>query len=342
MKAGKLPIEHLEKVLNNLRSTDPRIVAGPAPGEDASLIDMGDRYLVATTDPITFTTNQIGWYVVNINANDVAVMGGEPKWMMTTILLPENYNENSIDQIFQDITEACRQLNISVIGGHTEITAGIDRPLISGVMLGEVKKGREIKSSGANIGDSIILTKAIPIEGCAILANEAVIKLRENGIEESLIYESQNLIYNPGISVVKDASIAIKSGEITAMHDITEGGIAGGLMELSYASNLGVHIIREDIPVIPQAKQFSDLLGLNILGMIASGSLLICAHPKYDSTILRNLNNNGIKATKIGVMKDLGYGLKMTENEHVHDLPKFETDEIARFLSNQSQQIKTH
>ena len=180
MKAGKLPIEHLERVLTNLRSTDPRVVAGPTPGEDASLIDMGDRYLVATTDPITFTTNQIGWYVVNINANDVAVMGGEPKWMMTTILLPENYNEISINRIFQDITEACRQLNVSIIGGHTEITVGIDRPLISGVMLGEVKKGREIKSSGANIGDSIILTKAIPIEGCAILANEAVTKLREN------------------------------------------------------------------------------------------------------------------------------------------------------------------
>lgn len=335
MQAGKLPIEHLEKILNIFKIGDSRIIAGPTPGEDASLIDMGDRYLIATTDPITFTANRIGWYAVNINANDVAVMGGEPKWMMATVLLPENFKETDAYEIFEDISEACNQLNISVVGGHTEITVGIDKPIISGVMLGEVEKGKEIKSSGAQIGDSIIVTKSIPIEGCAILANEAESILRNNGISAELINESRNLVYKPGISIVEDASIAIGSGKINAMHDITEGGIAGGLMELAYASKLGMEVVRENIPEIPQAKQFSEVLGLNTLGMIASGSLLICASSVHESAIIKNLKGNGINATKIGIMKDLNYGLKISENQYVNDLPRFETDEVARFLSQQ-------
>lgn len=335
MQAGKLPIEHLENILNIFKLGDSRIIAGPTPGEDASLIDMGDRYLIATTDPITFTANRIGWYAVNINANDVAVMGGEPKWMMATVLLPENFNKTDTYEIFEDISEACNQLNISVIGGHTEITVGIDKPIISGVMLGEVEKGKEIKSSGAQIGDSIIVTKSIPIEGCAILANEAESILRNNGISAELINESRNLVYKPGISIVEDASIAIGSGKINAMHDITEGGIAGGLMELAYASKLGMEVVRENIPEIPQAKQFSEVLGLNTLGMIASGSLLICASSIHESAIIKNLKGNGINATKIGIMKDLNYGLKISENQYVNDLPRFETDEVARFLSQQ-------
>ncbi|MDC0035274.1 AIR synthase family protein [Chloroflexi bacterium] len=336
MQAGKLPIEHLENILNIFKLGDSRIIAGPTPGEDASLIDMGDRYLIATTDPITFTANRIGWYAVNINANDVAVMGGEPKWMMATVLLPENFNKTDTYEIFEDISEACNQLNISVIGGHTEITVGIDKPIISGVMLGEVEKGKEIKSSGAQIGDSIIVTKSIPIEGCAILANEAESILRNNGISAELINESRNLVYKPGISIVEDASIAIGSGKINAMHDITEGGIAGGLMELAYASKLGMEVVRENIPEIPQAKQFSEVLGLNTLGMIASGSLLICASSIHESAIIKNLKGNGINATKIGIMKDLNYGLKISENQYVNDLPRFETDEVARFLSQQN------
>ena len=200
-------------------------------------------------------------------------------------------------------------------------------------MLGEVEKGKEVRSSGARLGDSIILTKAIPIEGCAILANEAENQLLQKGIAATLIEESRNLIHKPGISIVKDASIAMESGKINAMHDITEGGIAGGLMELAYASNLGIHVTRENIPEIPQAKIFSEALELDTLGIIASGSLLICASPKHDSAIIKNLKSNGINATKIGSMKNLDYGLKLSKNECIEDLPRFDTDEIARFFS---------
>ena len=118
------------------------------------------------------------------------------------------------------------------------------------------------------------------------------------------------------------------------MHDITEGGIAGGLAELAYASNLGIHVTRENIPEIPQAKIFSEILGLDTLGIIASGSLLICASPKHDSAIIKNLKSNGINATKIGSMKNLDYGLKLSKNECIEDLPRFDTDEIARFFSS--------
>ncbi|MEC9278621.1 MAG: AIR synthase related protein, partial [Chloroflexota bacterium] len=221
MQAGKLPIEQLSKILQKFTSRDPRVALGPTPGEDAALIDMGESYLVAKTDPITFATNRIGWYAVQVNANDIAVMGAKPKWMMATILLPEGTSENAIEQIFSQLDEACNNLNITIIGGHTEITYDLSRPLITGVMLGEVEKGKEIRSSGARSGDSIILTKSIAIEGCSILARECETKLRSYGVSSEDIDEGKNLLDNPGISIVRDAEIALASGRVTSMHDPT-------------------------------------------------------------------------------------------------------------------------
>ena len=184
MQAGKLPLEYLETILAGLSSNDPRVALGPAAGEDAALIDMGDKYLVAKTDPITFATDRIGWYVVQVNANDIAVMGAVPKWMMATILLPEGSSEKEIESIIAQLNEACDNIGVSLIGGHTEVTYDLPRPIISGVMLGEVEKGKEVRSSGAREGDSIIMTKAIAIEGCSILALEAGNRLIEAGLSQ--------------------------------------------------------------------------------------------------------------------------------------------------------------
>ena len=139
LPAGKRPHALLDQFLRRFAPSDPRLIVGPQMGEDAAVIDMGDRYLVAKTDPITFATEEIGWYAVNVNANDIAVMGAEPRWFLATILLPQGRATEALaEAIYGQIADACDQLNVVLAGGHTEITVGLERPIISGCMLGEV------------------------------------------------------------------------------------------------------------------------------------------------------------------------------------------------------------
>lgn len=335
MQSGKLPLEQLTRILNNISNSDPRVSLGPTPGEDAALIDMGEKYLVATTDPITFATNRIGWYAVQVNANDIAVMGGTPRWMMATVLLPEKTSEAEVDSIFAQMNDACRAIGVTLIGGHTEVTYNLPRPIITGVMLGEVDKGKEIRSSGAREGDSIIMTKTIAIEGCAILAAEAEDQLLKAGISDHYVQAGKRLLGNMGISIIKDAAITLKSGKITAMHDPTEGGIAGGLRELAEASNLGMHIDQNRIKVNSLTRRYCEALMLNPLGLLASGTLLVCVDPKDEASVIEGLHIEGISSQVIGELREHSYGVKINYLGSIKDLPSFGRDEIVRFLSTQ-------
>ena len=333
MKLGKLPFDQLSEMLDKIPKYDSRVVLGAASGEDAALIDIGEKYLVVTTDPITFATDQIGWYAVHVNANDIAATGGKPKWMIANLLLPKYIQKKDIDRIFSQLIDGCNQFDIELIGGHTEITDAVNKPVIMGGMLGEVDKGKEVKSSGASIGDSIIITKRIPIEGSAILAKEKESLLISKNIAPSNINSAKQLLKNPGISIVQDAQIAMNVAPIHAMHDATEGGIAQGLTELAKASNLGMLIDANKIPLIKASKDFWEILNLNPLGVISSGTLIICVAQEYSDIVIKSLNNHGIEASEIGTMKENTYGLKMSSKGKVDNLPKFDQDEITKIFN---------
>ncbi|MFQ5879926.1 MAG: AIR synthase related protein, partial [Dehalococcoidia bacterium] len=226
MEVGKLLAQLLARLLAQVTTRDPRVVVGPKLGEDAAVIDVGDKYLVAKTDPITFATDHIGWYAVHVNANDIAVMGARPAWFLATILLPQSVPQLTAEAIFQQILSACEQLDVELVGGHTEVTYGLSRPMVVGAMLGEVAKDRLVQSSGAQPGDRLLLTKGIAIEGTAILARELSEPLRQRGVAPDLIQSAQRLIFEPGISVVPEALLAAAGGRVHAMHDPTEGGLA--------------------------------------------------------------------------------------------------------------------
>ncbi len=229
-RVGKLNMEILGKLLSTIEIKDPRVIVGPKVGEDAAVIDFGDRYLIAKTDPITFTSHRIGWYMVNVNANDIATMGGTPKWLLASVFLPENKTDDElVKEVFYDIKEAAEELGIALCGGHTEITHNIDRPIVSGHMLGEVDKEKLVTNSNAKAGDEILLTKGIAIEGAALLARE---KEKELTIKygDYFVKKVQNFLYEPGISVVREALVANQTANIHAMHDPTEGGLANGIL----------------------------------------------------------------------------------------------------------------
>jgi len=328
-RVGKLNSNLLDELVSGIKQKDPRVIVGPKVGEDAAVIDIGDKYLISTTDPITFTSYKIGWYMVNVNANDIATMGGTPKWLLASIFLPENKTDSAlVKEIFHDIEKAADELGIVLCGGHTEITKGLDRPIVSGHMLGEVDKNKLVINSHARVGDEILLTKGIAIEGMALLARE-----RENELSVKygnlFVERVQNFLHDPGISVVREAHIANQTADIRAMHDPTEGGLATGLFELTKVSNTGVIIYEEKILYLEETRILCSEYKLDPLGVIASGALLIVVDPDDRDAVLSKLAQNDIKCSVIGKLTDKEDGLKIIADGEERELPFFEVDEIT-------------
>ena len=332
MQAGKLPLELLTRLLDRIDISDPRVVLGPRPGEDAALIDFGDTYLVAKTDPITFATDLIGWYLVQVNANDLAVMGATPRWLMVTLLLPEKTSADTVQGIFDQLNEACAALKVTLVGGHTEVTYELPRPIAIGAMLGEVAKERVVLTSGARPGDVIVLTKGVAIEGTALLAREASKKLEELGIAPDVIERAKDFLFTPGISVLKDATIACDTVGVHSMHDPTEGGLATGLLELAKSADVGLVVEADRIPVLPECQAFCQALGLDPLGLIGSGALLTTLTPEDAPRLIEALAKERIPAWEIGRITGPDEGLKLRTRESVRELPVFERDELARYF----------
>ena len=333
---GKLPQEDLIELLNQrMPEPDPRVVFGPGLGRDAAVIDFGERYLVAKTDPITFATDEIGWYVVNVNANDIACLAARPNWFIVTLLLPEGETgRDLVDTIFDQIRTACNELDISLVGGHTEITHAIDRPIAIGAMFGEVAPERLVKSDGAQPGDALILTKGIAVEGTAIIARELRDQLA-GAFDAATLSRASGFLHDPGISVVRDAAIAAAAGEVHAMHDPTEGGIATGIRELTHAAGVGARIDRQALNIYPETAAICDHLGLDPLGLIASGALLIAVAPQDAAVVEESLQEAGIAASVIGEVREEPE-VTLVDETGEHRLPRFERDEIASLFERPS------
>jgi len=329
---GKLPMEDLARLLSRHTRKDSRMVVSPGIGRDATVLSFGDTYLIAKTDPITFATDEIGWYAVQINANDVASMGGTPRWFLATLLLPEGKTDfERVEEIFAQISGACQDLGVVLCGGHTEITYGLDRPIVVGQMLGEVAPERLVVPDRIRQGDEILLTKGIAIEGTALIAREKHELRRIFGDE--WVQGCQKFLKSPGISVVKDARIACENGEVHAMHDPTEGGLATGLQELAQAANVGLVVEKEQISIFPETDLLCKELHLDPMGLIASGALLIVVSPKDSTRIIEALQVDGIPAWRIGRIWEKEKGVKMREGNKLQDLPFFARDEVTKLFT---------
>lgn len=325
-------IEQSSLIKNQYEENKKRVVLGFGIGEDASIIDIGDKYLAYKTDPITFTTDAIGHYVVNINANDIAAMGGIPKWFLVTILLPAGKTTLEMaENICLDIQRACLNMGIILIGGHTEVTYGLERPIVIGSILGEVEKDKLVLTSGGKPGDAIILTKGIPLEGTSIIAREKEAFLHSIGISEDLIQKAKQFLFNPGISVFKEARLAVENFKVHSMHDPTEGGLAMGLVEMAIASNCGFIINLNSIPIIPEGKKLCEIFKLDPLQVIASGALLLSVNEQDCEPLITLFKSNNIQASKIGnFTKEKGY--KIIIDGVLKDLEYSEKDQITKIF----------
>ena len=334
---GKLPPEHLAQLFQRHAVPNRRVVLGPGIGHDAAVISFCDgaagdrRLLVAKTDPITFASDQIGWYAVHVNANDVACTGAVPQWFLATLLLPqEGTDRDLVDEIFDQIATTCHSLDVALVGGHTEITHGFDRPVVVGFMLGEVNDGDLVRPDGARPGDELLLTKGVAVEGTAIIAREKHHDLK--GVDAELLDRSRDFLHQPGISVVRDAALAVGAGEVHAMHDPTEGGLAMGLWELAEAAGVGLTVKSDAIPIFEETDVLCEALDLNPLGLIASGALLMAVAPDDASGICRALEEAGITAARIGRVVEREEGRILRDSAGERPLPRFERDEITRLF----------
>ena len=334
---GKLRAETLQAIFDKHPVRDPRVVVGPRVGEDAAVIDAGDRYLVATTDPITFATDEIGWYALQVNANDIAVRGARPRWFLATLLLPsDTTTEGSVASLFAELHAACDELDVTLVGGHTEITHGLDRPIVVGAMLGEVAKGKLVTTGGARVGDAVVLTKGVPLEGAAIIARAKEAELLRRGVPATVIQKAKAFLRAPGLSVLPEVEIACELAEVHAMHDPTEGGIATALVEVADAAGVGLRIDRDRIMVLPEGRTLCEAFGLDPLGTIASGALLMTLAPADAALVIHALARESIDCHFIGRVVEREQGVVLVDGRRQEPMPVFSRDEIAKLFAGAS------
>ncbi len=335
LRPGKLPAAMLAELLGKVRHGDPRVLLGPGIGRDAAVIDIGGgRCLVAKTDPVTFAAEQIGWYAVHVNANDIACMGARPAWFMATVLLPPGGPNSMPATIFDQIVSACDALEVELVGGHTEVTIGLGRPIIVGAMLGEAARDDIVRGENIQPGDRVLMTKGIAIEGTALLAREAAESLASRGVHAATIARARNMLFEPGISVVAEARALCANAHPRLMHDPTEGGLATALQELAAAANAALRVDIEAVRVYEDTRVICDALGLDPLGLLASGALLAIVSPADAERLASRRNESDISWRPIATVEPGPPRVIMGTEDPATPIPTFARDEFARFFDN--------
>lgn len=326
MKIGKVPNEVLERlIIKPLREHGverKEVIVKPSVGEDCTAIDFGDEYCVMSTDPITGATEDIGKLAVHINANDIASSGGRAIGIMVTALLPPSITEAEIATIMHDIYTSANEVGIAVLGGHTEITDAVNKPIISCTVVGKTSNKKFISSGGAKVGDSVILTKYAGIEGTSIIASDCEDILIKSIGEETL---KRAKALGKMLSVVKEGNIALELGA-HAMHDVTEGGVLGACWEVAKCSGIGVEINCEAIPILEETRLICKEFNINPLRLISSGAMLIASDRGEE--LLVALKKEGINASIIG--RFVENGMYVNENGVVSELTEPEVDELYK------------
>ncbi len=340
LPTGKLNSELLNQLLSKYikkkkSKKGTRIIQGPKAGIDVAVIDFGDKYLVSKTDPITFATNEIGYYAINVNANDLLTSGTYPKWFQATVLVPPGSSQQLLENIFEDLWKAADELSVEIVGGHTEVTASVTQPVVIGSMFGEISKDKIVLSGQGKPGDALVITKGIAIEGTALIALEKENDLVKRGVSSEVLNRCKTYLHDPGISIYKEVKIIMESGiRPHTMHDPTEGGLSMGCVELASVSNCGCILDLRKIPVIKHCKDLCSFYGINPMRLITSGTLICAVAPNDADALVELLKSHNIPASIIGSLTPDDKKFKLIdENGAIKDLEYGEKDEILKIFS---------
>jgi len=302
-----------------------RLVLGPGIGRDTAVVRLGKKLVVLTADPVTGATKQIGEHSVHINANDIAATGAKPVWYMCTLLLPLGTSEKTLAGMMSGIDRASRSLGVTIVGGHTEVTRGLDRPLIAGFMIGEIG-GRVLSSANIRVGDWILMTKTAGIEGTAILASEYSERLKR--IKRETVRKAQSFAKH--ISIVEEAISISKIAGVHALHDPTEGGVLNGLWELAEASGLGIEVWADRIPLAAETSRICSELRLDPLRLMSSGCLLVAVAPHSVGRVMKALRNHRVRVSEVGRVRPRAEGRFFLKGGKKLDLVAVPQDELYK------------
>ncbi len=331
--SGKIPLGLLACLLAKLPAPPSELLLGAAIGEDACAIEVAGGVLVAAADPITLTSEDSGRLAVIANANDVAVSGARPRWFLAVVLVPPATSERVVRDLFAAMRRALTDLGASLVGGHTEVTAAVNRPIVIGQMLGLAETGTLVTSGGFGPGDVVLQVGAAPIEGAAVLAREAADRL--HGLDPIILEAARAALDHPGISVVEPALLAADLA-VKALHDPTEGGLAAGLHEMAHAAGVRIRIERQAVLWFEPAIAVCQAFGADPWSTLASGTLLAVFAPEAARTALPAFAEQGHRAAVIGTTEP-GAGVIDSDG---HPIPWLERDEVARLLSTRGSPIR--
>jgi hydrogenase maturation factor len=325
---GKWPAGDLAHLLAAYAAPGSEDVpVGPGIGVDAAVVRLGGTDVVVASDPVTFAADRIGAYAVTVNANDVAVCGARPRFFTATLLLPVDAEADLAEAIFGDLAEACRRLDVLLVGGHTECTAGLDRPILAGTMLGDLEGRPPLTSAGARPGDAVVLTGGAAIEATALIAREKGEALAAS-VGEDVLERARNFLYDPGISVVEAARVARDAGA-RALHDVTEGGVVTGLWEMAEASGLGMDVDAGAIPVRDETRAVCEAVGIDPLEAIGSGALVAAVSDGEVEVMVGALASAGVEAARVGTFAPEGGERRIRRRDRTEPLVPPDRDAIA-------------
>lgn len=327
LASGKIPVGLLAELLAGLPPAPPELRLGPGVGEDACAIEVGGEALVVASDPVTLTAGEVGFLSVVVNANDVAVTGARPRWFLATVLVPPGTSGEDVRGVFADIRRGLERVGAHLVGGHTEVTAAVNQPVVAGQMLGIAEGGRVVATGGAGAGDVVVQVGRAPVEGAAVLAREAAAQLEE--LEPTVLAAARAAADRPGISIVEPALLAARLGA-TALHDPTEGGLAAGLHELAHASGVRVRVEREAVLWFEPGVAVCRAVDADPWATLASGTLLATLPAPRVDDALRALAAAGHEAAVIG-RAEAGSGLRDSRGR---EIAWPERDEVARLLAS--------
>jgi len=290
---GKLPPDLLSKyTLRMTGAPSKNLVVPPKVGFDFGVVKLENRFLIVSSDPVTGVVEDIGWHAVVVSANDVATSGHRPQFIQSVILLPEGAKESLVREISRRVGTTARKLGITIVGGHTELTPGLKRPVL--ITTAFAMADSFVTSADARVGDTIMMTKSAGIEGTAILAREAA-KL---GLNSHLVRRAAKL--RGRMSIIEEAEASFKTGSVHAMHDCTEGGVLGGIYEMSVASGLGFEVHAAKILVSRETAGVCSALRIDPLRLIASGALLLAVKRGEEESVRMALGDLGVPVSSIG------------------------------------------
>jgi thiamin-phosphate kinase len=329
MSLGKIPNDVLKSIVFKYTGVkNLHVISGPAIGEDAAVIEYQGRSIVVKSDPITGAEKNAGWLVVNVNANDIAVRGARPLFYLSTIIMPENLTLDVLEDICRGIGSAAKELGVTVVGGHTEVTSAVTRPVLCGTMIGEPSPKGIILSSGAKVGDAIVVTKSVALEGTAILASDRYNEL-STAVDVEMLRRAQGFLKK--ISVVREALVAAETGYVNCLKDPTEGGLLQALNEIAEASKAGYSIDEEPIPIERETRKICETLQVDPLKLISSGMLIATVPQKNEEQIIAAIKEVGVRAVSIGVVTNKGRNVKRISGK-TEVVEEFVAEELWRAL----------